>query len=179
MNVEECFTGRESRLAASPACPPLRFWLVDDDDDYRELQGRLLQCFDHLLCVGSHPSADAALAELALVAPPDLILMDVNMPGTGGIEAIPLVRALAPEVRVLMNTTFTNPLEERAALAAGASGYLPKLSSPTEWLSAIGAAMSRPVPVPIIGPLTAPTRRGAPRNWLQALQTRLAGMVGV
>jgi len=156
-----------------------RFWLVDDDDEHRRLQRLLLQRYDHLLCVGSYPSADAALAELARVTPPDLILMDVNMPGTGGMEAIPRVRALAPEVRILMNTTFTNPLDERAALAAGASGYVPKWGSLEELMSAIEDAMTRPVPVPLAALPAVPPLIAPHRIWLHTLQTRLMGIVGL
>lgn len=158
---------------------PCRFWLVDDDGCHRDLQRSLLQRYDHLTCSGSYPSADAALLELTRAVPPDIILMDLNMPGTNGIEAIPLVRALAPQVRILLNSTFMDPLDERAALAAGASGYLPKWRSLDEFLSAIQDAMSKPVPVAVatrgaVAPLDAPWR-----SWLHTLRTRLVGILSL
>ena len=159
------------------ASSPYRYWLVNDDDACRELQHDLLQRYCHLQCTGSYRSADAALLELTKVMHPHLILMDVSLPGTDGVAAIPLVRALAPKVPILMLTTFTDPLVERAVLAAGASAYLAKWSSLDELVCAIEEAISKPVPVPIATQLAAPRLIAPRRSWLQTLQSRLAGIL--
>lgn len=158
---------------------PCRYWLVDDDALYRELQRELLGHFPNLWCTGSYGSADAALAELASAAPPDLILMDLNMPGTNGIKAIPLVRALAPRVRILVLSTFTNMLDDELALRAGASGFLRKTCTCEELLSAIQAVIRQPVPLATDAASCAVPLTALRQSWLQTLQTRWVGIFGL
>jgi DNA-binding NarL/FixJ family response regulator len=68
---------------------------------------------------------------------PDVVLMDLTMPGAGGIQAIDRVRKVAPEARVLVLTMHDVPAYLRSALAAGASGYVVKRAADSELLSAI------------------------------------------
>jgi DNA-binding NarL/FixJ family response regulator len=68
---------------------------------------------------------------------PDVVLMDLTMPGAGGIQAIERVRKAAPETRVLVLTMHDVPAYLRSALGAGASGYVVKRAADSELLSAI------------------------------------------
>jgi DNA-binding NarL/FixJ family response regulator len=77
---------------------------------------------------------------------PDVAIMDMTMPGAGGIQAIERLRAACPETRVLVLTMHDVPAYLRAALAAGASGYVVKRAADAELLSAIrGVARGRTV----------------------------------
>lgn len=175
----DAFGVRGSDFLRMPQLKRCRFWLVDDDGRYRQLRQLLMQPYDHLQCSGSFPSADAALARLGLVEAPDVILMDVNMPGTSGIEAIPLVRALAPEVRIILISTFANVAYMQTGLERGASGCLPKSCSCEELLFAIEDAMIQPVPIPVTDPHVASPRVAAGQGWFHAVQSRLGVTLGL
>jgi DNA-binding NarL/FixJ family response regulator len=85
--------------------------------------------------------AEAATGEealrLAREAKPDVVLMDLSMPGAGGIDATAEIRRACPATRVLVLTMHDDPAYLRSVLAAGASGYLLKRAADTELLSAI------------------------------------------
>ena len=74
------------------------------------------------------PSAPAALLRAAEIRDPSLILIlsDINMPGMTGLEMLPRVKAIRPEVPVIMITAYGDPETKRKALAGGASGLLTK-----------------------------------------------------
>ena len=68
---------------------------------------------------------------------PDVVLMDIDLPGISGIEAVPLVKAVSPAIQVLMLTVFDDEDKLFQAIRNGASGYLLKHTSPSELLAAI------------------------------------------
>jgi DNA-binding NarL/FixJ family response regulator len=70
---------------------------------------------------------------------PDIILMDVLMPEMGGIEAVGLIKKKYPEIKIIMLSTYDEDEYIRAAIMAGASGYLLKAISPTELITVIRA----------------------------------------
>ncbi|MFJ8038926.1 response regulator [Kitasatospora sp. NPDC096147] len=114
----------------------VRVLLVDDEELLRLAFGMILRAEPDMEPVGE--AADGAAAvELARRLRPDVVLMDVRMPGTDGIEATRRLLREAPEARVLVLTTFD--LDDYAfdALRAGASGFLLKNSRPEELLRAI------------------------------------------
>jgi DNA-binding NarL/FixJ family response regulator len=103
----------------------IRVLLVDDQHLVREGFARLLRDVDDIEVVGE--AADGASAvERAAATEPDLVLMDVRMPGMDGIEATAQIVRNRPEVRVLMLTTFDLDEAVHRALRAGASGFLLK-----------------------------------------------------
>lgn len=101
--------------------------------------GTLIQNSPGLCCVSQHGSAESALAELA-AAHPDVILMDVRLPGMDGIECVRRLRPILPATQVIMLTDDEAEHMEFHALAAGAIGYLFKQTSPGELLAAIREA---------------------------------------
>jgi DNA-binding NarL/FixJ family response regulator len=105
---------------------PVRLWLVDNDVRLRGLYAELLGETDGLECEREYSSAEALLAGLKLGARPDVVLLDNHMGGMKGVDAVPLIRGIAPSLRVLMLTTFSHGLDEVKALHAGASGFLLK-----------------------------------------------------
>jgi DNA-binding NarL/FixJ family response regulator len=103
----------------------IRVLLVDDQHLVREGFARLLRDVDDIEVVGEAADGTSAV-ELARETHPDVVLMDVRMPGMDGIEATAKVVRDRPEVRVLMLTTFDLDEAVHRALQAGASGFLLK-----------------------------------------------------
>jgi DNA-binding NarL/FixJ family response regulator len=86
--------------------------------------------------VSQHPSAENALTEL-MVTRPDVVLMDINLPGLNGVECVRQLKERLPNIQVVMLTVYENTNIIFSALAAGASGYLLKKSSPEKLIAAI------------------------------------------
>jgi len=110
----------------------LRLLLVDDQAMFREGLGTLLALQPDFEIAGEAGDGAAAVASAKRIRP-DVVLMDLRMPGVGGVEATRRIKAAQPEVRVIVLTTFEEDEEVFAALRAGASGYLLK-ASPSEKL---------------------------------------------
>jgi DNA-binding NarL/FixJ family response regulator len=104
----------------------LRVWVVDDNAALRELLAHLLTKQPGIRCTRQFPSAEAVLATLAEERPPDMIILDVNLGGQSGLSAIRPIKKLAPSVKVLMMTMFSNGHYEAEAFHSGASGFLLK-----------------------------------------------------
>jgi DNA-binding NarL/FixJ family response regulator len=102
----------------------LRVWVVDKDAALRELFAQLLTQQPSIRCRRQFSSAEAVLAALAEERPPDVILLDLDLGERGAMSAIRLIRKLAPSVKVLMLTMFSNIHSEVRACRAGASGFL-------------------------------------------------------
>jgi len=110
----------------NPSSRRLRLWLVDDDDGLRGLIAELLGRSDIIECSRQFFSAESALDVLAQESPPDIILLDLNMPGMSGVEAIRPIKRLAGGTRVFIMTVFYDSIEVSRARSAGASGFVLK-----------------------------------------------------
>jgi len=125
----------------------LRVAIVEDDPRWRSNLERLLGETEGLECVGSYPSGEAAVADLPR-RPPQVVLMDINLPKMSGVECTRQLRALLPEVQIVMLTVYDDSDRIFQALQMGANGYLLKRASADEILQAIqdvhrgGAPMS-------------------------------------
>lgn len=117
----------------------IRVMVVDDHEVVRLGLQAVLESEDDLEFVGGAGDAQGALRE-AEVSRPDVVLMDVRMPGLSGIEACRLLRERLPETRVLMLTSFGDEEAVFASIMAGASGYLLKNTGRRELLRAVRAA---------------------------------------
>jgi DNA-binding NarL/FixJ family response regulator len=121
--------------------------IVEDNASLRRDLADLLQSSGECRVIASYASAEAALANLAAELP-DVILMDLNLPGASGVECTARIKARWPGVHVLMLTVYEETDAIFGALQAGASGYLLKRTHPDELLRAIqdvhsgGAPMS-------------------------------------
>jgi len=107
----------------------IRVVLVDDQELYREGNALLLDATDDIVVVGEADTGEEALQTIA-EAKPDIVLMDIRMPGMGGIDATRRIVSAHPDIRVIALTIFD--LDEYAfgALDAGASAFILKSSSP-------------------------------------------------
>ena len=115
---------------------PVRVLLVDDDDLMRAGLTAVLSSDATIDVVGEAPDGRAAV-ERAIEVRPDVVLMDVRMPGLDGIAATRELLAVSPGVKVVVLTTFEQDDYIFGALSAGASGFLLKRTRPEELIAAI------------------------------------------
>lgn len=111
----------------------IRIILVDDQNIIREGLGSLLQAKTDLEVVGEAGNGQEAV-QLALQLQPDVVLMDVRMPVMDGVAATRLLQAQAPDIKILILTTFDDDEYITKAMAYGAKGYLLK-DTPSEELA--------------------------------------------
>jgi DNA-binding NarL/FixJ family response regulator len=118
-----------------------RVLLVDDQALLRMGFALVLEAEDDLEVVGEAGDGRSAVGQVEALRP-DVVLMDVRMPGMNGIEATERIVAAHPEARVLILTTFDLDEYAFAALRAGASGFLLKDARPAELVAAIRSVAS-------------------------------------
>ncbi|NIP61108.1 MAG: response regulator [Gemmatimonadetes bacterium] len=126
---------------------------IEDDDRYR---GSLERLFEHaagFTLLGSHVTAESALDSLEAAGRGgprpswDLVLMDLELPGIGGIEATRQVKELLDDVRVVVLTVFEEPRTVLEAICAGADGYLVKRMPPEELLEELRSVVAGGAPL--------------------------------
>lgn len=115
---------------------PITIAIVEDDKNLREDLADLVASRKGFRCTGAFPSAEDALRSLP-ERPPDVVVMDINLPKMSGIECTRELKSRLPQTEVVMLTMFDDTKLIFAALRAGASGYLLKRAAPTELLAAI------------------------------------------
>lgn len=125
----------------------IRVAIVEDNRSVRENLSELINSTPGFSCIASCASAEEAWVSLPAVIP-DVVLMDIHLPGRSGIVCVTRLRTLLPEAHVIMLTIEEDSDRVFSSLKAGATGYLVKHSSPQEILDAIvevhngGAPMS-------------------------------------
>lgn len=117
----------------------IRILIVDDHPMVREGLRTYLEVADDILVIGDVGSAETALDLLKSLSP-DVILLDLVLPGIEGPAAIRALRSAAPSAHVLVLTSFGEPERAGQALLAGATGYLLKTVSPEDLLDAVRQA---------------------------------------
>ena len=117
-----------------------RVLLADDHAILRSGLRLLLTTQNEFDVVGEAASGTETLT-LAEQLQPDLILLDLNMPALGGLDALPALRKLVPSARILILTMHDDPQYLRQALKHGASGYVLKKAADSELLSAMRAVL--------------------------------------
>ena len=110
--------------------------IVEDDPPVRASLARLIDSSSGCRCVSRHGSAEKALQEIPGIKP-DVVLMDINLPGINGVECVRRLKPLLPATQIIMLTVYQNTENIFEALAAGATGYLLKQTTPDELLAAI------------------------------------------
>jgi DNA-binding NarL/FixJ family response regulator len=130
--------------------------IVEDIKDIREGLQLLINSNDAFSCMHTYPSAEDALLNLPK-ALPDVVLMDIHLPGINGIEAVKRLKPLYPSVQFIMSTVYDDDENIFESLKAGATGYLLKKTSPAKILEAItevyngGSPMSAQIARQVIG----------------------------
>ncbi|WP_239614883.1 response regulator [Cohnella mopanensis] len=111
---------------------PIRLLLADDHRHAREGMRTIVSAVPDFLVVGEATSGEEALA-MAGGLQPDLILMDINMPGMGGLEAVKAIKSEYPSIKIIMVTVSDDVSHLFEALKKGAQGYLLKNLNPSAW----------------------------------------------
>ena len=118
----------------------VRVLLADDHAVLRSGLKLLLNNQGDFTVVGEAPTGLAVIT-LAEELQPDLILLDINMPGLGGLEVLPILKQSSPETKILILTMHDDPVYLRQAIKQGASGYIVKKAADMELFLAMQAVM--------------------------------------
>ena len=124
----------------------IRVAVIDDHTIVRNGLTQLIQSDPELVVIGTAPDGEAGVV-LCVEHRPDVALMDLSMPGIGGIEATRRIATEAPDVQVVVLTSFMDREQIVDALASGAIGYLVKDAEPEELLRGIHAAARGESPI--------------------------------
>src|SRR5438045_8348910 len=110
--------------------------LVEDNEQLRTTLARVISRAEGFECLSHYGTAEAALEALPKDKP-EVVLMDINLPGINGVECVRQLKQLLPTVQVMMLTVYEDTENIFKALAAGASGYMLKRTPRAELLEAI------------------------------------------
>lgn len=130
--------------------------IVEDNQDIREGFSFIIDSADDCVVAGAYDNAEDALKAI-LDAPPDVVLMDIELPGMSGIQCVAKLKAELPNLDILMISVHAEDKYVFDSLRAGASGYLTKNTSPDRLLEAIkevnrgGAPMSTNIARMVVG----------------------------
>jgi DNA-binding NarL/FixJ family response regulator len=115
---------------------PITVSIVEDDNDIRESLSVLISGSEGFNCINTYKNAESALIRIPRDRP-DVVLMDINLPGASGIECVKKLKELLPDINILMLTVYDDSKRIFDSLAAGANGYLLKRIPPAKLLEAI------------------------------------------
>jgi DNA-binding NarL/FixJ family response regulator len=125
---------------------PITVAVVEDDAGIRDSLVAFLRQAPGFKCLAAYPDAENALSQLEAEVP-DVILMDINLPGRSGIEATQALKQRHPDARIVMLTVYEDSKALFDSLRAGACGYLLKRTRPEKVLEAIRDARDGGVPL--------------------------------
>ena len=125
---------------------PIRIAIIEDDPDIRQLLRILLNSSPEYVCQQVYPCCEMGIPALQ-ESPPDILLMDIDLPGISGIEGVKKLRTKLPELNIIMLTVHEDDEAVFAALCAGAIGYLVKGLPPVQLLTAIDQAYAGGAPM--------------------------------
>ena len=120
--------------------------IVEDDTGLRQQLLKILSTASDIKCVGTFSSGEDALPEI-LQKKPDVVLMDIQLPGISGIQCVTEIKKVIPEMQIIMVTIYEDSDRIFMALKAGASGYLVKSSPPEQLIHAIRDAYTGGAPM--------------------------------
>src|ERR1041384_4171640 len=115
---------------------PITVSIVEDNDQLRNTLARVVNRADGFECVSTYGTAEAALEDLPKTKP-NVVLMDINLPGMNGVECARKLKQSAPDIQIVMLTVYEDTENIFNALAAGASGYLLKRTTSSELLESL------------------------------------------
>ena len=118
-------------LADKSADRAISVWLIEDNHSFRNTIARLLNQVPGFSCSHNFSNSEDALEALANGSVPDVALVDVELPGMNGIQAVRCMKSMSPATRIIMLTVFDDHDKIFKAVCAGASGYLLK-TAPVE-----------------------------------------------
>ncbi len=117
-------------------------WLIEDNQSFRRALSKTIDAMPAYHCAANFSTAEDALAALEVQSAPELILLDIGLPGMNGISAMKPLRAASPALKIIILTVFDDHNRIFGAICAGADGYLLKTSSAEEIARAIEEVLS-------------------------------------
>ncbi len=120
--------------------------IFEDNNHLRESLQLLIESTPEFHCEGAFPNCKNLVEKLSKTDC-DICLMDIEMPGISGIEATKIIKSNFPDIQVLMQTVFSDDDSIFRAICAGASGYLLKSASPSQYIEALKDAHSGGAPM--------------------------------
>jgi DNA-binding NarL/FixJ family response regulator len=115
---------------------PINVSIVEDDPGLRDGLARLLNLTHEFRCVAQYSDGETAMNEIPRLKP-DVVLMDINLPGMSGLECVQRLHVIAPGLHIVMLTVYEDPDQIFKALTFGAIGYLLKQCPSVDLLEAI------------------------------------------
>jgi len=125
----------------------INIWLVEDNIRYRKSLAGLINGTEGLHCPHAFVSCEDALEVLSKDISPEVILLDIGLPGISGIQGIEKFKALSPATQILILTIYDDNDKVFDALCAGAAGYLLKDSSPEKIIESIKEVLAGGAPM--------------------------------
>ena len=122
-------------------------WIVEDSSEYRGTIQQLINGSDDLHCPQAFATAEAFLAFINDHFAPEVVLLDIGLPGMSGIDAVRMVQGFSPATSLVMLTIHEDNDRIFDAICAGATGYLLKSTEPQGILAGIREAMAGGVPM--------------------------------
>lgn len=159
---------QELKTVSTP-CKNVRIAVVEDDERVRTSLADAIGRFAGFECIGCFESGEAALAGIPHLHP-DVVLMDINMPGINGIECVGQLKAMDLPMEIIMLTVYQDADNVFKSLAAGANGYLLKRADRAELIAAIhqvlegGSPMSSQIARKVVQAFRQPVAVGN-ENW--------------
>lgn len=156
----------------------IRIMIVEDQEPVREGLRVLIGGSDGFSCVAACRTAEEALDQIAGAAP-DVVLMDINLPGMRGPECVVHIKNRYPAIQVMMLTVFENNEDIFTSLEAGATGYLLKKTPPAQLLEAVrelvngGSPMSGEIARKVVTAFARPVTHGSPEDLLTAREEEI------
>ncbi len=130
--------------AAADGDTPAGVLICDDNEAIRKLLSTIVDNDPGLRVVGEAADGNEAIVE-AIALQPDVILLDLAMPRRSGLEALPELRRVAPDARLVVLSGFTSANVAEEVIALGAASYLEKGADPAAIVAAIAEALAPPV----------------------------------
>jgi len=115
---------------------PVKVALFEDNNRLREGLYQLINGSPGFVCVGAYANCDNVIKKI-VDGEPDVVLMDIEMPGITGIQAVKEIKGRFPHIKILMETIFEDDDKIFDSICAGAEGYILKSTPPVEILEAI------------------------------------------
>ena len=126
---------------------PITLWVIEDNETYRDTIAALVDSTEGMRCTHAFPSCEKAFKELEDEFAPEIILMDIGLPGMSGIEGLRHIKAISPSTGVIMLTVFDDEKQVFESICSGASGYLLKSAQPHEIVGAVRQVLGGGAPM--------------------------------
>lgn len=130
-------TMKNARNTSGDGHSRITVWLVEDNETFRNTVARALLRVPTIDCAQRFPNAEDALDALQAGGMPNVILLDIELPGINGVEAVKRIKSLSPATKIIMFTVVDSDDKIFNAICAGASGYLLKTSAAQKITEAI------------------------------------------